>query len=54
VHFVAPPDLSLSDVLAALARIAPRLRAEVARATSRKRAPELSFIPAAQAGGSDG
>jgi ribosome-binding factor A len=54
VHFVAPPDLSLSDVLASLARIAPLLRAEVAMAISRKRAPELSFIPATRAGGSDG
>jgi ribosome-binding factor A len=54
VHFVAPPDLLLSDVLAGLASIAPRLRAEVARAISRKRAPELSFIPVARAGGCDG
>ena len=54
VHFVAPPNLPLSDVLGSLGRIAPRLRAEVARAISRKRAPELSFIPAARAGGSDG
>ena len=55
VHFVAPPNLSLPDVLASLGRIAPRLRAEVARSISRKHAPELSFIPAAGgAGGSDG
>jgi ribosome-binding factor A len=54
VHFVAPSNLPLSDVLASLARRAPRLRAEVARAISRKRAPELSFIPAARAGCSDG
>ena len=54
VHFVAPPNLPLADVLGSLGRIAPRLRAEVARAISRKHAPELSFIPAARAGGSDG
>jgi ribosome-binding factor A len=54
VHFVAPPSLSLPDVLASLGRMAPRLRAEVARAISRKHAPELSFIPAVRAGGSDG
>jgi ribosome-binding factor A len=54
VHFVAPPSLSLPDVLFSLGRMAPRLRAEVARAISRKHAPELSFIPAVRAGGSDG
>ena len=54
VHFVAPPSLSLPDVLAGLGQMAPRLRAEVTRAISRKHAPELSFIPAARAGGSDG
>jgi len=48
------PMGSLPDVLASLGRIAPRLRAEVARAISRKHAPELSFIPAVRAGGSDG
>jgi len=54
VHFVAPPSLSLPDVLAGLGQMAPRLRAELARAISRKHAPELSFIPAARAVGSDG
>jgi hypothetical protein len=54
VHFVAPRGLHLHDVLAGLERIAPRLRADVARAISRKHAPELSFIPAVQEEGSDG
>ena len=54
VHFVAPPSLSLPDVLVSLGRMAPRLREEVARAISRKHAPELSFIPTVRAGGSDG
>jgi len=54
VHFVAPRSLSLPEVLVSLARIAPRLRAEVARAISRKHVPELSFIPVVGEGGSDG
>jgi hypothetical protein len=54
VHFVAPSSLSLPDVLVGLGRIAPWLRAEVARAISRKHAPELSFIPAVRAVGRDG
>lgn len=53
VHFVAPVDRSLADALAGLNREAPRLRAHVARAVSRKQAPELSFVPAYRAGGED-
>ena len=53
VHFVAPADRSVADVLAGLNREAPRLRAQVARAISRKQAPELSFVPAHRAGGED-
>jgi hypothetical protein len=46
VHFVAPDGPALPEVLASLQREAPRLRAAVARIVSRKRAPELSFMPA--------
>jgi ribosome-binding factor A len=53
VHFVAPAGRSLPEVLGSLRREAPRLRVQVARAISRKQAPELSFIPAMGAGGSD-
>ena len=53
VHFVAPAGSPLPDVLACLRRAAPRLRAQVARAISRKHAPELSFAPAMRAGGGD-
>ena len=54
VHFVVPASRSLPDALASLRREAPRLRAQVARAISRKQAPELSFVPALGMGGSDG
>jgi ribosome-binding factor A len=54
VHFVAPAGRPLSDVLASLRREAPRLRAQVASAISRKQAPELSFAPAWRMGGYDG
>jgi ribosome-binding factor A len=50
-HFVAPADRSVADVLSALNRDVPRLRTQVARAISRKRAPELSFVPAYREGG---
>ena len=50
VHFVAPQGALLPEVLASLRREAPRLRAEVARQVSRKRAPELSFVPAVASG----
>jgi ribosome-binding factor A len=54
VHFVAPCDRSIADVLAGLRREAPRLRAQVAGAISRKRAPELTFMPIMYEGGGDG
>jgi len=41
------------DFARALRRDAPRLRSEVAAAITRKRAPELSFVPAIAAGGHD-
>ena len=53
VHFVAPADRSVADVLVGLKRESPRLRAQMARAISRKQAPELSFVPAHRAGGED-
>lgn len=46
VHVVVPADRPLADALSALRQDAPRLRTEVAMAITRKRAPELSFIPA--------
>jgi ribosome-binding factor A len=53
VHVVIPAGLSVVDAMAALGREAPGLRSEVASAISRKRAPELCFIPAYQDGGCD-
>lgn len=50
---VIPPDRPVAETMIALAREAPRLRAEVAGATSRKRVPELSFLPSGHDGGSD-
>lgn len=54
VHFLAPSDRTLSDVLVSLGRETPWLRAQVAAAITRKHAPELSFVPAMHLGGSDG
>jgi ribosome-binding factor A len=53
VHVVVPNRLPVADVLAALRLDAPRLRAEVAGAIHRKRAPELTFVPALAVGGDD-
>jgi ribosome-binding factor A len=46
VHVVIPADRPIAEALSALRRDAPRLRSEVAMAITRKRAPELSFVPA--------
>ena len=46
VHIVIPADRPAADVISALRRESPRLRSEVAAAITRKRVPELSFIPA--------
>lgn len=54
VHFAMPLDRSLPDVLVSLRRETPWLRAQVAAAISRKRAPELSFVPVMCLGDSDG
>ena len=51
VHVVIPAGRPAADVLSALRRESPRLRSEVAAAITRKRAPELSFIPALPEGG---
>ena len=53
VHVVIPAGLPVADVMTALRREAPRLRAEVASTTTRKRACELCFVPACQDGGRD-
>lgn len=45
VRVFIPEDRSVSDAIGALRRHAPRLRSEVAMAITRKRAPELSFVP---------
>jgi ribosome-binding factor A len=53
VHVLIPDGRPVADAIAALHRDAPRLRAEVAAAVTRKRAPELSFAPAFPEGGND-
>ena len=53
VHVVIPADRSVTEALSALRRDASRLRSEVAMAITRKRAPELSFVPAFPDGGAD-
>ena len=53
VELILPADfeLSMPELLARLDVVAPRLRHLVAQSISRKRAPELSFIPVASGGG---
>ncbi len=53
VRVLIPVDRPVADVMSALRREAPRLRSEVAAVITRKRAPELVFIPAFSEGGSD-
>ena len=53
VHVLVPAERRVNDALGALRRDAPRLRSEIAAAITRKRAPELSFVPAVAAGGHD-
>lgn len=45
VHVSIPSSLHVADVIAKLEQARPRLRMEVARAITRKRAPELTFLP---------
>lgn len=47
VHVCIPSALRLADVIAKLEQARPTLRMEVARAITRKRAPELTFLPVA-------
>jgi len=53
VHVVIPDNHSVAEAISALRRDTPRLRSEVATAITRKRAPELSFVPAFPEGGDD-
>lgn len=53
VHVFIPDGSSVADAIGALRRDAPRLRSEVAMAITRKRSPELSFVPAFPDGGID-
>jgi ribosome-binding factor A len=46
VHVAIPRHLAVDEALARLNERTPSLRAEVARAITRKRAPELVFVPA--------
>ena len=45
VYVVVPNGRPVADVMIAIGRQTPRLRAEVAAAITRKRAPELAFVP---------
>jgi len=51
VHVIIPAGSPVADAIGALRRDTPRLRSEVAMAITRKRAPELSFVPAYPEGG---
>ena len=53
VYVVIPKGCSVADALSALRRDTPRFRSEVAMAVTRKRAPELSFLPAFSDGSHD-
>lgn len=53
VHVSIPDGRPAADAIGALRRETPRLRSEVAMAITRKRAPELFFIPAFYDGGAD-
>jgi ribosome-binding factor A len=52
-YVAVPAGSPVKDVMAALRRQSPGLRLEVGSAISRKRAPELYFIPACAEGGGD-
>jgi ribosome-binding factor A len=53
VHVVVPVGRPVSDSIAALQRETPRLRSEVATTITRKRAPELSYVPVLPVGDDD-
>jgi hypothetical protein len=52
VHVAVPAGVGVVEVLERLERVGPRLRAIVAQAITRKRAPELAFVPVTAGGGS--
>jgi ribosome-binding factor A len=45
VKVSVPPDVPVGDVIASLATAAPALRAEVAQSITRRKAPELVYLP---------
>jgi len=45
VYVGVPLEADVPSAMAELRQLSPRLREEVARAISRKRAPELTFVP---------
>ena len=49
VRICVPQGADMADVLERLTRVTPHLRRLVAQAITRKRAPELTFVPAALA-----
>jgi ribosome-binding factor A len=53
VHVLIPADRSVADAIRALHVGTRRLRSEVAKAITRKRAPELVFTPSAYEGGAN-
>ena len=53
VQIVIPAGRPVAEVIGVLRRETPRLRSEVAKAITRKRAPELAFVPALPEGGAD-
>lgn len=53
VQVLIPAGHPVADTILALRRDTPHLRSEVAMAISRKRAPELFFVPAHPDGGTD-
>jgi ribosome-binding factor A len=53
VHVVVPPECPITEALSALRQDTPRLRSHVAMAITRKRAPELSFVPTVPQRGDD-
>ena len=53
VYVLVPDGLAVADAIGALVRETPRLRSEVASAITRKRAPELCFVPVHPDGGGD-
>ncbi len=52
VHVLIPGH-HVADAMSALRRAGPRLRSEVALTITRKRAPELSFVPVLGEGGNN-